>query len=65
MQRPLRNFGLGLLLIPVIVLASLSFSLDPRNKYIVPPAALKSAPYAEWAHYHWSVSSTWLSDVLD
>jgi len=26
--------------------------------YLVPPASLTSAPYPEWAHYHW----VWLSN---
>ena len=26
------------------------------ENYLVPPAKLESAPYPEWAHYHWYCS---------
>lgn len=28
-------------------------AVHEASSWIVPPASLKSAPYAEWAHYHW------------
>ena len=35
---------------------ALAFQGAADENYLVPPAKLDSAPYPEWAHYHWYCS---------
>ena len=42
----------GVVLAAAAVAAAAAAAPGPAD-YVVPPAALSSAPYAEWAHAHW------------
>jgi hypothetical protein len=43
------------LILPLVVFITVT---GAYSEYVVPPARLRSAPYPEWAHYHW----VWLSN---
>ena len=38
------------LILPLVVFITVT---GAYSEYVVPPARLRSAPYPEWAHYHW------------